>query len=130
MNMDTNYTKAPMLSDLAQGNLTQPPALSEFRLVRELGSGHGARHQEGRHLLHDAHGGLQPHANAHLGASPSGDGAMRGRGLELTSIQVEMGLKWVDSASGATRIVDKRFYTSAAGLHALSIAAACYRGAL
>jgi hypothetical protein len=43
----------------------------------------------------------------------------------MTSNQVEMGLKWGDSASGATRIVEKRVLTSAAGLRALGISAAC-----
>ncbi len=41
---------------------------------------------------------------------------MSGRGLEMTSNQAEMVLKWSDSTSQATRTVEKPTFTSAAGL--------------
>jgi hypothetical protein len=43
----------------------------------------------------------------------------------MASNQVKMGLKWGDSTSQTTRTVEKRTFTSAAGLRTLGISAAC-----
>lgn len=50
---------------------------------------------------------------------------MRAMSFEMTSNQVEMGLKWGDSTSGAARAVENRDFTSAAELRTLGISAAC-----
>ena len=50
---------------------------------------------------------------------------MRGKRLGLTSNQAGKGLKWGDSTSETTRFAEKRDFTSAAGLLALGISAAC-----
>lgn len=50
---------------------------------------------------------------------------MKGMSLEMTSNQVEMGLKWGDSTLEAARAVEKRDFTSAVELCTLGISAAC-----
>ena len=50
---------------------------------------------------------------------------MRVKGLEMTSNQAEMGLKWGDATSQAARNIEQRDFPSAAELRALGISAAC-----
>ena len=50
---------------------------------------------------------------------------MRATYFEMAPNPAEIGLEWGDSTSESTRTVEKRTFTSAAGLRVLGISAAC-----